>query len=100
MRHVKANCLRQLLALLGLDEVFCDSPDEILGAWRYSHFTLEDGFKVLWRSVKQLGVFLVLAHAGSIEIDPGEDAFIARIAQQLGVHPPVGCSLAGAPDGS
>ena len=49
--------------------------------------------KVCALAVVRVGVLVVLAYAGAIEIDTGEEAFGAGVGEQFGVHFPVGGSL-------
>src|SRR5208337_2018614 len=85
-----------LLPVLGLDKVMGHILDKGHRAWRHGHIAAQHVLEVLRRAEVNLGVIPVLAHAGAVEVDAGKQALVARVAEQLGVHLPIGRGLAGA----
>jgi len=62
----------------------------------HGNVALEDRIEIVRGSEVDICVFLVLAYAGSVEIDAGKQALGARVAKQLCVHLPVSGSLTAA----
>src|SRR6185437_5476576 len=85
-----------LLLIFRLYKIVRHCADKLNRAGRYGNVTFENGVEVVRLAVENLGIFLVLSHAGAVKGDAGEDSFAARVAQQFGVHLPVGGCLAAA----
>ena len=88
------------LPVLGADDVLGHVPNKGLCALGDGDVALEHGLKVLGLAEVDLRVFLVLGDGGSVEVDAGEEALGAGVAEQFGVHLPVGGGLGAAPDGA
>ena len=88
--------VEDLVGGFGFDEVLGDIAHECDCAGRHRDIALQNFVEVLGSAIVKLGVFLVLAYAGAVEIDAGKEALGAGVAEQLGVHLPVGGSCAGA----
>src|ERR1700691_1723501 len=78
-----ANSAQLLVSGLGLYKVLRDVVHKGHSSSRHRHSAAENFAKVLGSAVIKLRIFLVLAHAGAIEVDAREQAFGARVAQQL-----------------
>src|ERR1035438_7421597 len=75
-----------LLAVLGLEKVLRHAADKRNRPFGNLHVTLENGVEAVRLAEVELGVLGVLAHAGAVQIDAGEQPLVARVAEQLGVR--------------
>ena len=89
------NCARRpaalaVVAMLGADKVLRHVTHKRHRARRHIHVALEHALELMRLAVIELGIVRVLGDAGSVEVDAGEEAFVAGVAEELGIHLPVG----------
>ena len=78
--------------MLGFGEVVGYVAHEWHCALGNSHIAFENCFESLRTAVVDFGVVAVLRNASPVEADAGEEAFVARVGKEFGVHLPIrGC---------
>src|SRR5579863_9020328 len=83
----------ELFAVLGCNEVLGNIPHEGHRARGHGNVAFENRLKAVRLPEEDFRVLGVLAHAGAVEIDAGEEPLAARVGEQLCSHLPVGRGL-------